>query len=69
LWFAAVRLYGPGAMVVGGILLGAYFLLLSVLSSAAQGIFNAALYRYACDQTVPPGFSRDLIEGAWSPKE
>jgi len=68
LWFATVRLYGPGAVLVGGIVMGAYFLLLSVMSSAVQGIFNAALYRYACDQAVPPGFSRELIQGAWSPK-
>jgi len=46
-----------------------YFLLLSVMSSAVQGIFNAALYRYACDQAVPPGFSKDLIASAWSPKD
>jgi len=45
-----------------------YFLVLSVMSSAVQGVFNAALYRYACDQAVPPGFSRELIQGAWSPK-
>jgi hypothetical protein len=69
LWFAAVRLYGPGALLVGGVVMGAYFLLLSVMSSAVQGIFNAALYRYACDQAVPPGFSRELIQGAWSPKD
>lgn len=69
LWFAATRLYGPGAILPGGVLMGAYFLLLSVMSSAVQGIFNAALYRYACDQAVPPGFSRGLIQGAWSPKD
>jgi hypothetical protein len=55
-------------VLVGGIVMGTYFLLLSVMSSAVQGIFNAALYRYACDQAVPPGFSRELIQGAWSPK-
>jgi Family of unknown function (DUF6159) len=69
LWLAATRLYGPGAILPGGVLMGAYFLLLSVMSSAVQGIFNAALYRYACDQAVPPGFSRDLIQGAWSLKD
>jgi hypothetical protein len=69
LWFATVRLYGPGAVLVGGIVMGAYFLLLSVMSSAVQGIFNAALYRYACDQAVPAGFSRELIQGAWSRKD
>jgi Family of unknown function (DUF6159) len=68
LWFAAVRLYGPGAVLAGGVLMGAYFLLLSVMSSAVQGIFNAALYRYACDQTVPGGFSSGLIRNAWTAK-
>jgi len=32
-----------------------YFLLLSVFMSAVGGIFNAALYRYACFKQVPPG--------------
>jgi len=49
--------------------MGADFLLPSGVRSAVQGIFNAALYRYACDQAVPPGFSRELIQGAWSPKD
>ena len=69
LWIAAIRLGGQSGLIFGGVVMGAYFLLLSVMSSAVQGIFNAALYRYACDQTVPPGFSRDLIQGAWSPKD
>jgi hypothetical protein len=69
LWFAAIRLGGPSGMVIGGVVMGLYFLLLSVMSSAVQGIFNAALYRYACDQAVPPGFSKDLIAAAWSPKD
>jgi len=69
LWFAAIRLGGPGGMVIGGVVMGLYFLLLSVMSSAVQGIFNAALYRYACDQAVPPGFSKDLIASAWSSKD
>ena len=69
LWFGAVRLWGPSGMLIGGLVMAAYFLLLSVMSSAVQGIFNAALYRYACDKEVPAGFSRDLIQGAWSPKD
>jgi hypothetical protein len=44
-------------------------MVLSVMSSAVQGIFNAALYRYAVDQQVPAGFSRDLIQGAWVAKD
>ena len=69
LWFAAIRMGGQSGLIFGGVLIGAYLLVLSVMSSAIQGIFNAALYRYACDQQVPAGFSRDLIQGAWSPKE
>jgi len=45
-----------------------YFLLLSVFMSAVGGIFNAALYRYACFKQVPPAFSQELIASAWAPK-
>jgi hypothetical protein len=69
LWFAAIRLGGQSGLIFAGVVMGAYFLLLSVMSSAVQGIFNAALYRYACDKEVPTGFSRDLIQGAWSSKD
>src|SRR5215467_748150 len=65
----AVKAAGPTGVLIGAAVIGAYILLLSVVSSAVQGIFNAALYRYAVDQQVPPGFSRDLIQGAWSPKD
>lgn len=68
LWFFAIRAGGPTGVLVGAIALGAYILLLSVVSSAVQGIFNAALYRYAVDQQVPAGFSKDLIQSAWTPK-
>jgi hypothetical protein len=67
-WIGAIKVWGSNGLVIGGVIMALYFLVLSVASSAVQGIFNAALYRYACDQTVPPGFSRDLIQGAWSPK-
>jgi len=33
-----------------------------------QGVFNAALYRYACFKQVPPAFSPELIASAWTPK-
>jgi hypothetical protein len=69
LFVLAIREGGPSGLLIGAIALGAYMLLLSVISSAVQGVFNAALYRYACDQQVPAGFSRDLIQGAWSPKD
>ena len=55
-------------MMVGLILMVLYFLVLSVFMSAVGGIFNAALYRYACFKQVPPAFSEELIVSAWAPK-
>ena len=69
LWIGATQFWEQRGIVIGGVMLGLYFLLLAVMSSAVQGIFNTALYRYACDQAVPPGFSRELIQAAWSPKD
>jgi hypothetical protein len=46
-----------------------YWLLLAVVNSAAQGIFVAALYRYATTQQVSAGFQRSDFAGAWQPKE
>jgi hypothetical protein len=69
LWTACIYLWRQQGMILGGAVMGLYFLVLSVMSAAVQGIFNTALYRYACDQAVPAGFSRELIQGAWSPKD
>lgn len=69
LWTACIYMWRQQGMILGGAVMGLYFLVLSVMSAAVQGIFNTALYRYACDQAVPAGFSRELIERAWSPKD
>jgi len=69
IWFGAVQFWGPQGMLLGGIFMAVYFLVLSVTSSAVQGIFNAALYRYACDQTAPPGFKAGLFREAWTPRD
>jgi len=39
-----------------------------VMMSAVQGIFNAALYRYACVKQVPPAFDADLVKSIWAAK-
>ena len=39
-----------------------------VMMSAVQGIFNAALYRYACFKQVPAAFDADLVKSAWTAK-
>jgi len=69
IWFGAYNYAGPKGLLVGGVFMAAYFLLLCLVSSAVQGIFNTALYRYACDQTAPPGFSQNLFREAWSPRD
>jgi hypothetical protein len=75
-----LMLPGFGLVIAAGILGGGlgflfglavmfiYFLLLSVFMSAVGGIFNAALYRYACFKQVAPAFSQELIASAWAPK-
>ncbi len=59
---------GPPAMLAGVAVMVIYWLLLGVISSAARGIFVAALYRYANDQTIVDGFDRGELSGAWQPK-
>jgi hypothetical protein len=68
LWLAAMFLGGIKGFLAGAVLMILYFLLLSVFMSAVQGVFNAALYRYACFKQVPPAFSHDLVASAWAPK-
>ena len=64
----ATLLGGVNGLLLGLALMFIYFLLLSVFMSAVGGIFNAALYRYACFKQVPPAFSHDLVASAWAPK-
>jgi len=59
---------GSAGLLFGLAVMFLYFLLLSVFMSAVGGIFNAALYRYACFKQVPPAFSQELIASAWAAK-
>lgn len=68
LWIAVTVLGGAYGLFIGLAFLILYFLVLSVASSAVQGIFNTALYRYACFKQVPPAFSPELITTAWTLK-
>jgi len=65
---AAVRL-GSATLFFPGLALALiYWLLLGVVSSAAHGVFVAALYRYATEQKISGGFYRNDLSGAWQPK-
>lgn len=66
--FVATFLGGLKGLLFGLAIMFLYFLLLSVFMSAVGGIFNAALYRYACFKQVAPAFSPELIASAWAPK-
>jgi hypothetical protein len=68
LWLAAMFLGGITGLIIGTVLMVLYLLVLSVFMSAVGGIFNAALYRYACFKQVPPAFDHDLVASAWAPK-
>src|SRR5262249_19297826 len=65
---AGIGARNAGIFLLGFALMIVYFVVLSAVSSSVQGIFNAALYRYACYKQVPPAFSADLITQAWTPK-
>jgi hypothetical protein len=62
------RNLGPTGMMAGVALAVLYWLTLSVVSSAVQGIFVAALYRYAKTKQVSPGFRLENFSHAWQPK-
>jgi len=68
LWFMAIFVAGIKGMLAGFALLILYVLMLSVMMSAVQGIFNAALYRYACFKQVPAAFDANLVKSIWTAK-
>jgi hypothetical protein len=68
LWLAAMFLGGIKGLIFGTVVMILYFIMLSVFMSAVGGVFNAALYRYACFKQVPSAFDHDLIASAWAPK-
>jgi len=59
---------GPPGIVVGIALAVLYWLLLAAVSAAVQGVFVAALYRYARTKDVSAGFRREDFSMAWQPR-
>lgn len=45
------------------------FIALVTVMSAMDGIFKVALYRYACWNMVPEGFSPEMVQSAFAPKK
>jgi hypothetical protein len=60
---------GSGGAVIGGIATAiVYWLALACISSALGGIYRAALYVYATEQRVAPGYSQEFVTGAFRRK-
>jgi hypothetical protein len=60
---------GKGALALGFMVLAALYLItLSVIQSALQGIFQAALYQCARSGEAPAGFGKDLLRNAIQPR-
>lgn len=65
---------GTIALMMVNPIVAALFLLLGIVTvatvtSAMDGIFKVALYRYACWNTVPQGFSQEMMQGAFVQKK
>ena len=60
---------GPSGIAADIALVVLYRFLLAVVSAAVQGIFVAALYRYARTKDVSAGFRREDFSMAWQPKD
>jgi hypothetical protein len=79
--FSAVTFVAVIALLAGTLILFAvhpivallFFLFgiiaVATITSAMDGIFKVALYRYACWNVAPEGFSPELVQGAFSPKK
>ncbi len=66
--FAALFTGSPAVMILTVALFLLFLAVISVVSSAMQGIFVTALYAYAKTGNVPVAFDRGLIAGAFVPK-
>ena len=62
------RTLGTSGFAAGVALAVLYWLLLAIVSAAVQGIFVAALYRYATTRDVSAGFRLEDFSMAWQPK-
>ncbi len=56
-------------LIIVGVFAVPFVVLLSITFSTLQQIFLAAVYQYAAQGTVAPGFSQDLIESAFKTKQ
>ena len=79
--FSAISFLAVIGLVIGTVflvfvnpILAALFLVFGIVAvatvtAAMDGVFKVALYRYACWNVVPAGFSPELMQGAFMPKK
>jgi hypothetical protein len=60
---------GTAGMVAGFVIAVIYFIVLAITGATLQGIFNAALYRYAKTGETSVVFRVDDLRSAWQPKD
>jgi hypothetical protein len=60
--------FGQSALLAALALAAIYWIMLSIVSSALQGIFVAALYRYARTKQASGGFSIEDLASTWRPR-
>ncbi|MGA8871126.1 MAG: DUF6159 family protein [Candidatus Acidiferrales bacterium] len=68
-WFAALIVGRGTGFYINAALLVLYLLALGVGNAAIEGVFTAALYRFATTKTVPPDFVGVNFSMAWGPKK
>ena len=68
-WFAMMLAGGAMGLYIGTALLFLYMITLGVTNVAMQGVFTAALYRFATTKTIPPGFAPENFSMAWGPND
>jgi hypothetical protein len=69
MWFAVGIAGGKAEVYAATALLLLYFVALGVTNASVQGVFCAALYRFANTKAVPPGFVPENFSMAWGPKK
>lgn len=61
---------GNGSAIIAGVAVYLLFVvILAIVASALQGVFNTALYLYAKNGVVPSAFSQELVENTFVPKK
>lgn len=68
LFWAGTR-FGSTALVVAAVAMAALFVLTILVFSAANSVYNTALYVYASSGQVAEGFNREALEDAFTPKK